>query len=163
MKALAPRIRSALRSRGLALDANLAILLLIGTCRRQDVGKHRRLQTFTPEDVDLLTRLCASARRLETTPHVLTEISDLLGDVGRGRNAPELIAFKRYCQVWNEFWKAARHLAEMPTFEALGLADSGLIALAKNGCAVATIDWQLANRLDHERLPVINFNYLRDL
>lgn len=152
---------SAMQKKGLALDANLAVVLIVGLADRRLVGTHRRTTGYSTIDFDLIMRLCRMASKLHTTPHVLSEVSNLL-DVGKSsKPVKELFGFMEICGTSVEIWNEARELCTMPEFVRLGLADAGLCKIAQSGCAVATADWQLANRLQKHDLPAVNFHHLR--
>ena len=71
------------RNKGLLLDTNLLLLLLIGS------GVPHLLETFKPiqnqgfkkKDFELLARACSFFKTLITTPHILTETSNHSGKV----------------------------------------------------------------------------------
>src|SRR3954449_12972083 len=65
--------------KGLLLDANLLLLLVVGIADRKQAAKFKRLSMFAPEDFDLLVQVVASFRRLYVTPNVATEVSNLAG------------------------------------------------------------------------------------
>ena len=65
---------------GLLVDTNLLLLYLIGRTNRNRISKFKRTQAYTIEDFDLLHRFMAEFKTLITTPHVLTEVSNL-GDL----------------------------------------------------------------------------------
>jgi hypothetical protein len=65
----------------LLLDTNLLLLLFIGGKDISLIGKAKTLSAYTEEDDELL-REFASLNRftgLLTTPHIITEVSNLLG------------------------------------------------------------------------------------
>ncbi len=72
------------RGKGVLVDANLLVLLLVGTVNRRRIGDFKRTQSFTAEDFDLLRKLIAHlGPRMVATPHVLSQVSDLTDLKGR--------------------------------------------------------------------------------
>ena len=67
---------------GLLVDTNLLLLHLIGRTNKNRILKFKRTQAYTIEDFELLERFIAEFKILITTPHVLTEVSNL-GDLSR--------------------------------------------------------------------------------
>lgn len=65
------------RSKGVLLDANLMVLILVGTVNKVRILNFKRTQNFTVEDFELLSHLVAYFGRLVTTPHLLSQASDL--------------------------------------------------------------------------------------
>ena len=65
------------RAKGVLVDTNLLVLFLVGTVNRQRILNFKRTGDFAIEDYDLLVRLVAWFGRLISTPHVLSQVSDL--------------------------------------------------------------------------------------
>ena len=63
---------------GCFLDANLLVLLVVGSVDRELIAKHRRLRRFAVEDYERLLGLIARVERVFVTPNTLTETSNLL-------------------------------------------------------------------------------------
>ena len=152
---------SAMHRKGLALDANLFVVLIVGLTERAKVGIHRRTSGYYPDDFDLIFKMCKTASTLQTTPHVLAEVSNLLDTGKKPFFDKEVIRFMELCDTTQETWGEARKLCRMPEFQYLGLADAALCKLAEAGFAVATADWKLANSLQKRNLPAINFHHIR--
>ncbi|HEY9174378.1 MAG TPA: hypothetical protein VI136_19005 [Verrucomicrobiae bacterium] len=69
------------RQSGVALDSNLLLLLWIGSFDRSLVSRFKRTQKYTEFDFDLLVELIRRIPLLVTTPSVLTEVSNLAGQL----------------------------------------------------------------------------------
>jgi hypothetical protein len=72
----------AIQSSGaLLLDTNLLLLLFIGGKDISLIKKAKTLAAYTEEDYELLQELASLNRFtvLLTTPHIITEVSNLLG------------------------------------------------------------------------------------
>ena len=65
-------------SSGFLIDANLLILLVVGSVDRDLIPKHRRLRRFAVEDYERLLNLIGHFDRVFVTPNTLTETSNLL-------------------------------------------------------------------------------------
>src|ERR1035438_2799558 len=72
--------------RRLMLDANLLLLLIVGTLARSLVARHKRTCDFAAEDYEVLVSLLAGFDTIVVNPGILTECSNLL------RQAPEATA-----------------------------------------------------------------------
>ena len=57
---------------GLFIDANLLVLLIVGSVGRHLIAKHRRLRAYTYEDFDILINLLDPFDRVFVTPNTLT-------------------------------------------------------------------------------------------
>jgi hypothetical protein len=49
------------RSRGILIDTNLFVLLIVGSGNRQRISQFKRTRRYTPEDWDLLTGLAETS------------------------------------------------------------------------------------------------------
>lgn len=63
------------------LDTNLLLLLIVGRTDPSLIGTHKRTRDYDPGDVDVIEHLIAAYDGLVTTPHVLTETSNLLRQI----------------------------------------------------------------------------------
>jgi hypothetical protein len=61
------------KGRGVLVDANLLVLLIVGFVRRSRIETFKRTQNFTVQDFDLLRDLLEwLGQPLHATPHVLS-------------------------------------------------------------------------------------------
>lgn len=68
------------RRTGVLVDTNLLLLFFVGGYDRSLVERFRRTaDRFVAPDFDTLSALLMSFERIVTTPHILTETSNLLG------------------------------------------------------------------------------------
>ena len=67
-----------MRQTGWVIDANLLVLLVVGTTSRHLINKHRRLKRFSVDDYDRLVEVEIGDKLLFVTPNTLTEASNLL-------------------------------------------------------------------------------------
>ena len=64
---------------GYFIDANLLLLLVVGSVSPDAIARHRRLRVFTRDDYDILINQIGQVERVLVTPNTLTETSNLLG------------------------------------------------------------------------------------
>lgn len=69
------------RRKGILVDANLLVVLLVGKLGPEHLKNCRatKSNSFTPDDYSLLVQGVAKFDKLVTTPHILTEVSNLAG------------------------------------------------------------------------------------
>ena len=67
---------------GCYVDANLLLLLVVGSTDQALIRRHRRLQVFNADDYELLVDLLSKYQQVLVTPNTLTETSNLLGQHG---------------------------------------------------------------------------------
>jgi hypothetical protein len=153
------------RSKGLLLDTNLLLLLLVGS------GLPHLLETFKPirnqgfkrEDFDLLAGACAFFKTLVTTPHILTETSNHSGKMAEPYRHQIFHALGRLIQTMEERFCPSRTLALRPGFTRFGLADVAVSEMPPDSYLVMTVDFQLAGFLQSSGADVVNFNHLRQI
>jgi hypothetical protein len=63
------------------VDANLTVLLVVGSASRSFISKHKRLQGYTTDDFELLGWLIAQFSDIVLLPHVLAEVSNLVRQI----------------------------------------------------------------------------------
>jgi hypothetical protein len=151
---------------GLLIDTNLLLLLVVGLSDPTQISKHKRTRSvFTDEDFILLDHFAGRFRQIVTTPHVLTEVSNLLGQTPDTLKAIFFGRFKSFLELKSltEETVSGNVLSKKDAFEALGIADCAISEVAKGRFLVLTIDFELAGHLAKEGVDVINFNYLRQL
>jgi hypothetical protein len=98
--------------------------------------------------------------RLITTPHLLTEVSNLAA-----LHADELRVlrglFKEVVGQMREFYDESRSVVEDAAFERLGLTDAAIATLCRRSMLVLTDDLQLHLALVNRGIDSINFNHIR--
>jgi hypothetical protein len=78
--------------RQLALDANLLVLLIVGSVRPSLVRTHRRLDGYSEQDFTLLGDVVKQASDVSVTPYVLAEVSNL---INYGGSAEDKAGFRQ--------------------------------------------------------------------
>jgi hypothetical protein len=143
------------------LDSNL---LLLHWCANFDpdlVTSFKRLNTFQSEDVVLLAETIKIFSVLRTTPHVLTEVSNLANSLPKWMKEDWADHYSKQIEVISEQWIPAAKIAKSD-FMVLGLTDAALAALATSH-VILTLDFPLSNWLESRELNVINLTHLRSL
>jgi hypothetical protein len=149
-------------ARGILIDANLALLYLVGSydLRLIGDGKYNKLSKYVVEDFQLLVRLKKVFKKAVTTPHVLTEVSNLTNDLPEQTKAACLRKFYETFVEIDELPIPSLEAAQRPEFPFLGLTDSAL-ALVSDQFLIVTDDARLVKKLNDSRLEALNFNHLR--
>jgi hypothetical protein len=148
------------RANGLLIDANLLVLYLVGKTNKNRIPTFKRTQQYTVEDFELLELLIANFLTLVTTPHVLTEASNL-----SALHTEELKVlrglFKDTVEQMREFYDESRSIVADPAFARLGLTDAAIATLCRRSMLVLTDDLPLHLALLNRGADSINFNHLR--
>lgn len=143
------------------LDSNL---LLFHWCSSFDpnlITTFKRLNSFQIEDIELLSETLKVFSAIRTTPHVLTEVSNLANSLPSWIKVDWFEHFSKKVQVVPEEWIPAASIAT-GQFMCLGLTDAALAKLASTH-VILTLDFPLSSSLESRGLNVINFTHLRSL
>jgi hypothetical protein len=143
------------------LDSNLLLLQWCASFDRELVSSFKRLNCFQIEDIELLSETLKVFSAVRTTPHVLTEVSNLANQLPSWIKDDWSEHFSRQIQLIPEEWIPAATIAA-DEFMWLGLTDAGLATLAQTH-VILTLDFPLSNSLESRGLNVINFTHLRSL
>ncbi len=70
------------KRKGVLVDSNLLLLLFVGLFDPARIKKFKRTGHFSEVDFRLLVNFLAYFDKAITTPHILTEVSNLAGPIG---------------------------------------------------------------------------------
>uniref|UniRef100_E6QN69 PIN domain-containing protein n=1 Tax=mine drainage metagenome TaxID=410659 RepID=E6QN69_9ZZZZ len=156
------------KGRRVLLDSNLLLVLVTGNYDTRLLGTFKRIQEYTSEDHELLVWFVGKFRILVTTPHVLTEVSNLANGLSEWVKTDWAISFASFLQssgvqsIVEERWDEGSKLALTPEFVKFGITDSAVSAVATEAL-VLTEDYRLSGWLRSRRVDVLNFRDLRDI
>lgn len=149
------------RANGLLIDTNLLVLCLVGRTNKRRIENFKRTRAYTIQDYELLEDFIFQFKRIVTTPHILTETSNLTDLSG-----PELKTlrsfFRDYVDAVDESMRDGKAVVADADFARLGFAD-GATTLVSDALLVLTDDLTLALTLARRGIDTINFNHLRTL
>ena len=150
------------KSKGILFDANLALLYLVGShdLRLVGDGKFNKLLNYTANDYHLLLRLKYKFKKAVTTPHVLTEVSNLINDLPEKTKAECWKKFHNTFVGIDELSVPSMDAAKRPEFHFLGLTDSAL-TIVSDQYLIVTDDGRLVKKMNESGLKALNFNHLR--
>lgn len=149
---------------GLLVDTNLLLLYFIGGFRLGLIRSFSRTSEFSEADFRLLAQIIYHFNhRIATTPHILTEVSNFLGQ----HHEPERSALLKFLgdsiKAWNEERPVARQLARFDFFPKFGLTDTGIVDVSRSSCLVLTNEWPLSGFLAKRNIAVLHFQELQTL
>ena len=149
---------------GCFINANLLLLMVVGSVNPDAIVRHRRLQGYTPDDYDTLIDLIDQAGPALVTPDTLTETSNLLA---QHREPERSLFFERLrfiIEETDEIVIASADASRNTDFTRLGLTDAALLEVATEGTPVITVDLDLyLAAASSNPASAINFTHLRDL
>jgi predicted nucleic acid-binding protein len=141
----------------------LLVLLIAGRTDRGIINRHRRLESYSVHDFDLLVDMISEwGGAVWVTPNTLTEASNLLG---QHRSPERELLFETLAKLISESQelliesiRASRH----PRFIQLGLADAALLEVISSDRPLLTADSRLyAAALVSNADSATNFNHHR--
>jgi hypothetical protein len=132
------------KGKPMLLDSNLLVVVFIGLWRQDLVGKRATGDEYSMRDVEFLGGLLEEAKPWMLTPHLLTEVDNLLERVGESQ-APNCRAFVgTLLERLTEVRPRAVKLVRADHFPRLGIADAAVLRVARrHGCLVVTSDHPL--------------------
>ena len=147
--------------RSIAIDTNLLILWIAGSCDPARIGHTRRLKNFEAGDLQIVHDFVNDFERHVSLPNVLTEASNLMFDDGIeiARGAAEV--FKRYVASIDERFIRSEDIVRQGAFDGIGITDGALLLLARQGVTIFSDDFRLCGRVTALGGQAQNFNHLR--
>ena len=149
---------------GFFLDANLFVLLVVGSVGRDLIEKHRRLRAYSAEDYEILIDLLDRVERVFVTPNTLTETSNLLAQHAEPERSRFFDRLRFIIQESEEIVVASAVASSNSAFNRLGLTDAALLEVVTPETPLVTMDLDLylaANASGQE--AALNFTHLRNL
>ena len=148
-------------SKGILIDSNILLLFFVGLHDRTRIEKFKRTAQFTSEDFELLVDFIRQFKEVVTTPSILTEVSNLLGQL------PDKLRYSFYqhfaygLKNLDEHYTPSQELGDEKGFPKFGLTDMAILRAASGKYLVLTDDFRLTQYLEGQNIDVINFNHLR--
>ncbi len=149
---------------GCFIDANLLVLLVVGSVGRDLITKHRRLEDYTGDDYDVLIHLLGQFDRTFVTPNTLTEASNLLGQHGEPERSLFLQGLESLIHQSEEIVIASMDASSSNSFTRLGLTDAALLEAITAERPLVTVDLDLyLEAITKASDAAVNFTRLRNL
>lgn len=149
---------------GVLLDANLLILCLIGRMNPRRIVGFDRTSSFDARDYEILEHLLARFQKVITTPHILTEVSNLVGKLQQ----TELLKIRDLLAKWInstlEVYEASSAVVTDTAYKSFGLTDAAISSLCqRDGILLLTADVALYGALWNRGLEAMNFKRIQAL
>ncbi len=142
-------------------DTNILLLLVVGFYDRQLISQFKRTLSYTPEDYDLVDAFVGEFENIVTTSSVLTEVSNLAGQLNSALRSRCFEVFARYIELLDERNVESSAVARLPEFTRFGLTDAASLQISAGSMIVLTDDFRLSGYMESRGLPVLNFTHLR--
>lgn len=137
------------RSKGVFIDTNAALLYLVGSLDISLISRVKRTSMFTIGQFTALAAFVDKFKIRVTSPHILTEMSNLLPRSLHG-------GLEIFIGDTRERVVGADRLVSEPTFSMFGLADASVSDSAKSGLLVISDDARLTAWLRADGLDAVS-------
>jgi hypothetical protein len=153
------------RHKGLLVDTNVLLLLLIGSLDSKLIGKFKITanQGFDEADFNILRSFIEKFKTIVTTPHILAEVSNHADKIKGDDHKRIFGQFISLIQQLDEYAESTKLLVKSDAFVRFGLTDTAISSLASKNFLVLTVDFPLVGYLQTKKADVINFNHLRQM
>lgn len=149
------------RKQGVLLDTNLLLLYTVGMWDSKQIPLFKRTKTFTEDDYILLAFILKQFERVITTPNILTEVSNLAGQLSESFHDRYYHILSKRIETLDEQYLPSRQAVLYQKFSKFGLTDTTIRLIADQTYLVLTEDWKLGQYLQSQAVDVLNFNHLR--
>ncbi len=150
------------RHNGVLLDSNLLLLYVIGSTDRSRIKRFKRTDHYSTEEYDLISALLLRFEKIATTPSILTEVSNLMGQLSGKLRETIFNRFGSQIIELNETYTPSSNLAKKKSFARLGLTDAAIIEAGQQGYLLLTDDVTLYYVASSMGVEALNLTRLRD-
>ncbi|MDB4906265.1 MAG: hypothetical protein JWO05_1049 [Gemmatimonadetes bacterium] len=148
-------------TRAALVDTSLLLVLIVGLVERSLIGRFKRTDTYSEGDLDLLVGELRDFDRLITTPTILAEVSNHLGQLRQPAREEARLRLASMVFNWHEQYEVSSALMTDAEFTRIGLTDVAICDAAARAHTVFTADFDLYTTLARRGFTVVNFNHLR--
>lgn len=150
------------KNKGALFDSNLMIYYFIGSYFGKDfVERYKRTNIYGFKGFEVIYSIMSRFKSVITTPHILTEISNLSTPIPEKFKEQYFEHFFRKIKILDEKFFPAKEIGINLQTNKFGLTDSMILYLSQNqSYLVITSDLPLYNLLEHNKIDVINFNHI---
>lgn len=150
--------------KGVVVDTNLFLLLLLGSFDKIEIGRHRKLQKFTNDDFEkLITLVNKLGKELFITTNIVTEVCNHCANYNSSKNFRFFNYLKHILEAYQEKQSSILTIIgqDETAFLKFGITDASIIDLAKQEILVITDDFPLYHYLTSLHYSAFNFNQLQ--
>jgi len=151
------------RNKGILIDTNLLLMLLVGSVKPDMIPNFKRTRIYAKEDYYTLRKLIGCFNSVVTTPNVLTEVSNLSNSLEGKYKSQFYKIFSDTISILEERHIESRKAVSFNEFDRFGLTDSIIFHVSKGSYLLLTDDFRLSQYIQSLKFDVINFNHIRVL
>jgi len=151
------------KTKGLLIDTNLLLLYFVGMYDQDRIPRFKRTMAFTTDEFVLLATIFKEFDKIITTPNILTEVSNLSGQLPGNLRSYFYSDFATRIPTLQEQYTTSTTISTSTHFNTFGLTDAGIVETVKGNYLVLTADLDLFGLLQNLGVDAINFNHIRSL
>lgn len=151
------------RNKHAVIDTNLLLVYLVGCIDTQLIATFKRTNSrYRVEDFKILDDLVSKFDNIVTTPNILTEVSNLGGQLDKKKKPLFFSLLSQFIDRAKEIYIQSSEISKDDLFIKLGITDRGLFELDKSKYIIISDDYKLCSYCNNKGLYSINFNHARD-
>jgi hypothetical protein len=148
------------------VDANLLLLLIVGSCDIQYIGKHKNLSDYNEIDFKILVEAISLFSDVVLLPHIMAEVSSLARQIKNPARSRIQIKLRELVETVPEIHIPSLDGVRRDEFDTFGLTDAVILqmcTMAQNGLGfwLLTADNRLAVQAEMLGYQVLNFLHLQ--
>lgn len=144
------------KKKGILVDTNILLLYLVGSLDINMIKDFSRTEVFDEKDFDLVSKFIDKFDVKITTPHILTEASDLMGN----RNGFQYL-LKTFINLAEEKFISSLNVSLSESFLKFGVADSAILETSKGSHLIFTDDRPLFGYLINKGIDAVSLDQVR--
>ena len=109
------------KAKGLLIDTNLLLLYFVGAYDPDRIGRFKRTMAFTVDEFLLLATVFQYFNKIITTPNILTEVSNLSGQLPRDLHDYFYSDFAKRIPLLEELYTTSAAISNSAHFNRFGL------------------------------------------
>jgi hypothetical protein len=148
----------------IVIDSNVLALLVVGLTRRTFINTHKALKDYPPQSFDWLVAILGSYGEWTVTPGILAETSHHLQSDKPSRNETMRTLKTLFGSVRDQAAQSIdedhvpiSRIVQQDELPLLGVVDSGILTLVRDGASLVTSDFVLWNRAYSINQDCVNF------
>jgi hypothetical protein len=146
------------KKKGIFVDSEVLLLFIVGSKDPNLIRKTGCTEKFDENDFILVSEFIEAFDYKITSPHILTEVSDLLGESNDFHTILQI-----YINLAEEKILTSREIAKSPSFLKFGLADSAIVESSNDAYLIFTADNRFYGYLTTKGIDAVNFDSLKSV
>lgn len=144
------------KKKGVFVDSEILLVYIVGSKDPRLIKNNGRTANYDENDFNLISEFIEKFDSKIASPHILTEVSDLLGESNDFHTILNV-----YINTSEEKHLTSREITKCNSFLRFGLADSAIIEISQNAHLIFTADNRLYGYLANIGIDAVSFDLLK--